>query len=419
MNLRTLLAVSAALTVAAFTGCTLAPDAEPSSPDTAERLSPSDGHGTGEGIATGATEVAEPQLTLVAVDADGEASMLNLLDGTTAPLDPVASAATVVTDGRYLFASNDTGVSILDTGVWTWDHVDHFHYYRSDPRALGRVTGKGIATISTGLLSTAGTTGVFFPSSGEAVLLDNHALSDGEIVESLRLNVEPHNGVIAPLGDGAVVSEPASDARAMKLNALDAVGEIVGSIECPAASGTITTHIGVVVGCADGAVLASLEGNTPSLESIPYPAGSPAPAVSFDTRKGRPTVAGISADAGIWLLDTRERRWEWLETSTPVVAAVSVDDADSHVIAIGQDGTVQVYDADSGEQLAVTAPLLATTLATPALADHVSIMVDGQRAYVNAAADGVVYEIDYMDAARVARTLELPTKPVHLVETGR
>lgn len=372
--------------------------------------SSSEGHGAIEGAA----EVAEPQLHLVSIDVSGKASMLDLLNGTKTGLDAVGPAQAVRTDGRYVFAADDSGVTVVDSGVWTWDHVDHFHYYRSESKTLGRVTGEGVATISTGMLSTAGTTGVFFPASGEAVLLDNKALSQGRVTESLRLQTSPHAGLIAPLGDGAVVSE-----KGGRLKAVDAKGATLASVECEAASGTMTTRVGLVVGCADSAVMATIEGETPVFEKISYPSEAAAPATSFNARKGRPTVAGIGDGSGIWLLDTRERSWQWLETTTPVVSAAAVDDAAQHVVAVGEDGTIQVYDAESGKQTAVTEPLLATTLADLSLAESVSLSVDAQRAYVNAAAENVVYEVDYADKARIARTLELPTQPVHLAETGR
>ncbi len=117
--------------------------------------SSSEGHGAIEGAA----EVAEPQLHLVSIDVSGKASMLDLLNGTKTGLDAVGPAQAVRTDGRYVFAADDSGVTVVDSGVWTWDHVDHFHYYRSESKTLGRVTGEGVATISTGMLSTAGTTG--------------------------------------------------------------------------------------------------------------------------------------------------------------------------------------------------------------------------------------------------------------------
>lgn len=394
----------ATLTVLALAGC--AGSTTPSVESTT-----SGGHGD----VAGAAEVAEPQLQLVAIDGKGSVAMLNLLDGAQTSLGTVEPADTATTDGRYVFATDKTGISIIDSGAWTWDHVDHFHYYRAEPRLLGRLAGAGEATISTGMLSTAGTTGVFFPVSGDAVLLDNKALSQGRISETMRLKGSPHAGLIAPLGPGAVVSESDGGKGTARLRVTDAQGKTLESIDCDEASGTITNRLGLAVGCSDGAVLATMNGETPELEHIPYPAGAAAPATSFEARKGRPTVAGLGDGTGIWLLDTRERNWQWLQTTTPVVAAAAVDDADTHVVAVGKDGTVQVYDAESNAPIAVTKPLLHDA----DLAADVRVTVDGQRAYVNAAAQGVVYEIDYADSARVARRLEFSVQPVHLVETGR
>ena len=404
----------AALALVLVAGCGSAPTQDEPQPDASKSASAGDGHGAIAGVA----EVAEPQLHLVAIDAEGETSMLDLLTGTESRLGQVGPPADVRTDGRYIFAATSAGVDIVDSGVWTWDHVDHFHYYRAEPKKLGRVAGEGIAAIATGMLSTAGTTGLFFPASGEAVLLDNSELSNGTISETLRLKTEPHAGIIAPLAEGAVVSEPDNTGKAARLRAVDAAGKELATTECQAAAGTITTRLGLVIGCADSAVIATTDGVTPVFERVPYPAGA-APATAFDGRKGRPTVAGLSTDAGVWLLDTRQRAWEWLPTSTPVLAAATVDDTDDHVVVLGADGTVQVYDASTKERIATTEPLMAATLADTALAGKVQLTLDGQRAYVSAPAEGVVYEIDYADDARIARTLKLPTKPVHLVETGR
>lgn len=410
MNIRTPQAVLAALFVLSLTGCGGAPASQPTASETAKP-----GHGAIAGVA----QVAEPQLHLVAIDAAGKASMLDLLNGTESQLESVQPPVNVTSDGRYVFAANTDGVDIIDSGVWTWDHVDHFHYYRAEPAALGTVPGKGTATVATGLLSTAGTTGMFFPSSGSAVLVDNSALSAGTISETLRLEVAPHAGLIAPLGDGAVVTKADTNGTVTRLRAVDASGKELTTAQCPAAAGTITTRVGLVIGCADGAVIATSNGPTPVLEHVPYPAGAAAPATAFDARKGRPTVAGIGKDAGVWLLNTRERAWDWLPTATPVLAAAAVDDDAGHVVVVGADGTVQVYDESTKERIATTKPLMPKTLANPELTEKVELTIDGERAYVSAPAEGVVFEIAYSDAARIARTLTLPTQPVHLVETGR
>ncbi|UOQ59500.1 ABC transporter [Leucobacter rhizosphaerae] len=380
----------------------------------------------GHGAIAGAAEVAEPPLGLVAIDASGAVSTLDLLDGTLAELDAVEPPTRVDTDGRYVFAATDSGVEIVDSGVWTWDHVDHFHYYRAEARTVGTVKGDGAAAISTGLLSTAGSTGLFFPGSGDAVLLDNAALASGDIVETLRLDTGAPNGLVVPLDDGALVATAGAGSRADALRVVSASGEDRAGVEavpCTEPAGSITTRVGAVVGCADGAVLASVDADgAPILERIAYPADAAAPATTFSARKGRPTVAGIGADAGVWLLDTRAREWTWIPTETALVAAAAVDDETGHVVTVGTDGIVRVLSAGSGEVLAATEPLLAASLAAAADADpaaRVALTVDANRAYVNDPAAGVVYEIDYADGARIARVLEPGTRPDHVVEVGR
>jgi hypothetical protein len=259
------------------------------------------------------------------------------------------------------------------------------------------------------MLSTAGSIGVFFAGSGEAVLLDNAALADGKIAELFRIETGADTGIVAPLAEGALVTD------GDELVFHDASGAATdASTECAAASGAITTRVGVVVGCADGAVLATWEDAAAAFERIPYPDATDADrALSFDGRKGRPTVAALAGDSGFWLLDTRERAWQLVATETPLVRVSAVDDAEGHVVAVDAEGRVKVYIAGTGAQVAATEPLPVE------MGDTVSLTVDEQRAYVNAPVARIVFEIDYADGARVARTLETPTSPRFVAEVGR
>lgn len=377
------------------------------------------------GAVAGAQEVAEPQLHLLSIDAAGGVGTLDLLSEESSTLGDVAVPSAVATDGRYVLVTVAGGVEVVDSGVWTWDHGDHSHYYRAEPRLLGTVPGVGPATISTGPLSTAGSTGVLFPRSGEAVLLDNTALADGELAERFRLTLPPHDGLVAPLGDRAVVTVPDDSGAVTDVELVDADGAVVDGTRtpCPAASGSITTTVGLVVGCADGALLWTAgddDGAEPVVEQIPYPAGATAPpATAFEGRKGRPTVAALAGREGFWLLDTRERSWQLHRTQQPLLQVVAVDDEDQHVVALDRTGRLRVYDGATGRQVAATAPLLAPSLRDPEHRGGVSLVVDDGRAYVNAPAEGVVLEIDYADSARVARELTTPTGPVFVAETGR
>ncbi|RII95378.1 ABC transporter [Clavibacter michiganensis] len=394
----------------ALTACSTAPTDTPAEdPTTDEQVE-------GHGAVTGAAELSEPRLGLTSIDPTGAVTHLDLLDESVADLGSIGAPTAMTTDGRYLLAQTDAGVEIVDSGVWTWDHVDHFHYYRADPRLLGTVEGAGTATVATTNLSTTGGTGLFFPDSGEAVLLDTEALSKGEMTELFRLDGEPGPGMVVPVGSTALVTEgQGADATVVGYTA---EGERTGLVEaCPDAAGTITTRVGAVMGCSDGALLATVDGDELSVERIPYPDGTTAPAAtSFDNREGRPTVAGLAGDQGIWLLDTRERAWTLLPVPAPLVHVTAVDDADDHLLALTTDGRVLVMSAVDGAVLADTGPLVADSLAAGRIP---TLVADQQRAYLAGPVERRLHEIDFADGARVSRTFDTAAEPAFTAETGR
>lgn len=371
----------------------------------------------GHGAIAGAEELAEPQLGLTAIDPEGTVTHLDLLDESVTDIGQVSAPTGMTTDGRYLFADTDDGIEIIDSGVWTWDHVDHFHYYRADPAVLGSVEGKGPASIATTNLSTTGGTGVSFADSGDAVLLDTHALSKGEIRELFRIEREPHDGLVVPVGSFALVTD-GPQGRGTTVVGYTADGEEVGLEEpCLDPAGTITTRVGAVIGCQDGALLAHVDDDELRVERIPYPAGTTAPAAeSFDNREGRPTVAGLAGPEGIWILDTRERSWRLLPSPAPLVQVSAVDDEDGHLLALTHDGRVLVLNDEDGGVLAETAPLVAESLSAGSVP---TLIADQHRAYLSAPAEHRLYEIDYADAARIARSFETTTEPAFVAETGR
>lgn len=379
--------------------------ADPADP-AATSATPSDAAGVGHGAIAGAVELAEPALHLTTLAPEGTVHHLDLLSETTAVLGRIAPAEAVVSEGRFLVAARHGSVSVVDSGVWTWNHVDHFHYYEGDARVLGELDGDGRAHPVASDLGV----GVSF-EGGEAVLLDLDALKDGEIAERFRLSVAPGPGMVVPLPVGALVAD--GDA----LRRVDADGVAVESVPCLDAQGTIATVVGVVVGCADGAVLVSGSGADTVVERIAYPAGAGARAVSFAGREHRPTVAGFDGGSAFWLLDTRERSWTRVETGEPLAAVAAVDDADGHVVALTAAGAVAVFAG--GAEVSRTEPLVAASLGDPASAGGVTLTVDPHRVYLNGPAEQTLFEIAPADGARVARTFEADHTPAHLAETGR
>jgi hypothetical protein len=95
------------------------------------------------------------------------------------------------------------------------------------------------------------------------------------------------------------------------------------------------------------------------------------------------------------------------------VVAVDTAGAGTPLLTLTADGVLHALDPASGAELART-PLLTAPVAAGA-----TIEVDTSRAYVNDPGAGVIHEIDYGDALRVARTFDLGGAVAHMVETGR
>jgi hypothetical protein len=366
------------------------------------------------GFVEGASEATEPQLHLATVDAGGELALLDLLSETSSGITTLSDTTDIGTDGRFVFASTPGGLTIVDTGVWTVDHEDHSHYYRAEPSVVGTVPGSGSATVVGGASRTA----VWFGDTGTGVVLDSAALGTGSIEELARIDGDPHDGAIVPVGEQLLVTGADGTVRVH-----DADGDPSGTVAaCAGFSGTIGTRVGTVFGCADGALLATTtDEGAIVFETVAYPAGVTAEqrATAFRGRPGRPTVAAVAGTTGAWLLDTRERTWTLLPTGAPLLLAAAADDRDGNVVALATDGRVLVLDPVSGATVAATGPLLAATVSDPGLLAGVELTVDATRAYINAPAEGLVHEIDYADGARVARTFAVPGSPLFLAETGR
>lgn len=399
---RARLAPLAATTLAlvALTGCA-APDAAPTPTATAST--------GGHGYVAGAEELSEARLSLVSGSAAGELSLLDLVtEEEFALLDAADTDVTGLSgDGRFLFrierSGEQTSVQIVDSGVWTVEHGDHFHYYRAEPRTIGAVSGAGPAAVHTADRRTA----VTFPESGEVLVLSHDDLGDGVVGDPQRVSIEPHAGALAlPFGGMLLATAPDETGVPASVEVIGADG-VGASIPCAEASSATITRVGAVFTCATGAVLATEAGDQVTFEEIPYPAGvAAAPATSLQGRTGRPSVAGLAGGAGAWRLDARTRAWVLLSTETPLLAVTAVADEVNLTVAVDVTGRIAVLDA-AGAVIATTEPELAATAADPTAAAHLRVIVDAHRAYVSDPAQHRVLEIDYRDGARIARTFSV------------
>ncbi|MBD8702915.1 ABC transporter [Frigoribacterium sp. CFBP 13712] len=450
------LVAATAATLVVLTACS-APGSSSGSDTGSDDAAPTDAS-TPHGYVEGASEGSEPQLRLATIDPEGRVDLLDLLTGddeTVAELEPADGLST---DGRFVFATRASGtVDVVDTGVWTVDHGDHSHYYRAEARQVGSIEATAGAAEEARVVPGADLTTVRFPASGEQIVLDTEALGAGEIDEVARFDgagtgALGGEGVLVPFGD-SLLSSTVADLGPDVVAVLDREGRPVdgAEAECVDPRGSIETRVGVVIGCADGALLATTgeaaadagdgEGATGEgsgeadadadaadaaasapvvFERIPYPEAVAADerAVAFDGRRGRPTVAAVAGDRGAWLLDTRERSWSLVETPAPLVRVSAVDDSDGHVVGLDALGRVVVLTRDDGV-VATTDPLLPSTVADDTALAGVSLSVDASRAYLNGPLEGAVFEIDYADGGRVSRTFDHVDAPSFAAETGR
>ncbi|MGW9351485.1 ABC transporter [Nocardiopsis flavescens] len=385
------------LAAALLAGCAAGPREEPPAP--AEE--------TPHGYVEGAEEAAEPQSRLVLADAEGAVEVLDLITEETTALDPVGPVDGITGDGRfaYLYSSDERTTSVVDSGTWTVDHGDHFHYYRARIRALGAVEGVAAPEAAADTALTALADG-----NGSAALLERPAQEDGGLTPVDLPAGAAAPAVAVPYG-GALVT--ASDDG---VHVHDRSGEPLASPDaaCADPAGAAVTRRGLVIGCTGGALLVTEDDGEFTAQELPHPDGLPAGAHvdDFHHRPGAAALAALPAPGTVLVLDLAEQRWHHWDL--PGAVAVSAVGEGASVLALTDDGSLHALDPETGEELARTDLLEEVDTEHPPV-----LQVDTSRAYVNDAHGGLVHEIDYNDDLRVARTFETGVAPVHMVETGR
>ncbi|MET8831951.1 hypothetical protein ABZX40_14305 [Streptomyces sp. NPDC004610] len=366
---------------------------------------------TPHGHVEGAQETAEQQSRLLLNDPDsGSTRVLDLITGEAHDTAPVRDAERLGTDGRFGFLHTSGGVRVLDTGAWTVDHGDHVHYYRADLRDLGELPAADPAQVRGDTTVTAVTDG-----RGRAVLYQREEWEEGR-TGTARPLPGTYTGAVVPYAEH-LVALVAGDGGAARLTVLDRQGKPVEvpDAECAEPAGDAVTRRGVVLGCAEGALLIGERDGDLTVEEIPY--GEQVPeeerAGDFRYRPGSDTLTAPAGDDAVWVLDVGEKTWTRVETG-PVVAVNTAGEG-SPLLVLAADGTLRGFDIASGEQLARTERLM-----TPGGAAVAPVIeVDRSRAYVNDPLGKRVLEIDYNDRLRIARTFALDIAPRLMTETGR
>ncbi|GAA2613363.1 hypothetical protein [Streptomyces axinellae] len=365
------------------------------------------------GYVEGAEETAEQQSRLVVSDGEsGAVGLLDLIKGGTTRLGRAEKAVGWSTDGRFAYANGPGGSEVFDSGAWMVDHGDHTHYYRAKARAVGDVSGKRAEHVH----SSPSLTAVTF-ADGTAKLLDRARMEKGRPHETATLH-DARRGPVVPYEEYAFVPVSGPGGSTV-VAARDAGGRTRAMLkeDCPQLRGAAVTRRGAVFGCADGALfVTSGKSGKPVAEKIPFgrKVDSGERPRSFQHRSLGTTLTAKAGDRGVWVLDVTERHWKLVKTG-PVIAANAAGEG-APLVALDPSGTLKSYDISDGEQIARKEMVKKPSRENAA---RTVVEIDANRAYVNDIRDRKIYEIDYNDDLRKARSFSLDFAPTHMVETGR
>ncbi|WP_396916795.1 ABC transporter [Mycolicibacterium sp.] len=371
--------------VVLLAGCSA--DEKPATPTTSA---------AGDDTGIDAQESSEPVTRLVIVEPEtGATVVFDAGEATETRLGELGPTHGVSGDGRFAYLRGDDALAVVDAGSWTFDHGDHSHYYVEPPAVAGRVDGRFTAAHGQRDLATAQR------EDGTVAVLDRKALGEHQIKPFDRFGELRDIAAAAPLGEDVVV--------VTRDGAVTVIGTSQSLGRCPGVTGVSTVGRDVVFGCADGAVRIVRRAGALTAEPMPLPGEPPHPG-ALVYRYGSTTLTGVAEDT-VWVLDGR--RGSWKRVAVPDVVAANSVSADS-VLALTADGQLRAFATNDGRQTAAV-PLLRGPIRT----GRPVVEVDADRAYVNDAQGRAVYEIDYRDGLRVARTFKTSIAPGFMVETGR
>lgn len=360
---------------------------------------------TGDGVAVedGAREIDGPLTKLVLVDpASGVTSVYDAVDEVETPIGSYGPVTGLDGDGRFAYLRTGERTTVVDAGAWTFDHGDHYHYFASKPAEVATLD------LPAASVSASNTTVAVRSPTGTVELLDREKLG-AETVEA-PAGVSVANGVAAAVPYGSRLVTVNADGG---IRVTGEAGTTPLAGECRDVSWAMPTRRAVVLGCATGALRITGADKDLVVTSAPYPADAPSQRpTTMDHRDRADVFAGIGG-GNVWVLDSRQRSW----TLLPAVDAVATNTkGDGTVLILHRDGTLSAVDTNSRAETA-RIPLFPGPI--PAEGPPPVVDLDSDRAYVNNAADHEIYEIDYADGLRVARTLRTEVAPGLMIEAGR
>lgn len=369
----------------------------------------------------GAEETQGPQSRLV-MTYDGGVMVID-----AASLETVAeleidgfNRINVAGDGRHVLVSTQGGWQVLDAGTWTEPHGDHTHSYAVEPALTDLLIE---ADTPAHVVNHDGNTILFDDGTGDVTVL--HSDDWGEAIDHGHVHTvreyrapEAHHGVAVTVGDDMLFVTTGNEDGRDGAVLLDANDEVVAeSDQCPGIHGETTVGDNVVAGCEDGVLI--LHGDHFHKIDAPDDFGRIGNAFSVDGSeivlgdyKNDPEAGNELSD--IALIDTEAESMQIVDTESTYTWRGLARGMDASALVLGTDGSLRVFDEESGE-LTATIPVIEAWTAPeewqsahPAIAEHDGFV------YVTDPETQTIHVVDYA-SGEVVRSGELPHAPNELV----
>ncbi|WP_052668519.1 hypothetical protein [Nitriliruptor alkaliphilus] len=371
----------------------------------------------------------DPQRRLVVAEDESGGVLLVDLDAweVTTTLDlggPVVTHGAALTeDRRFLLLPHEDAVSVVDGGVWSSRHGDHAHHYSADPTVVGRIEGPKPSH----LVSAGGRSALYFDGSGEAHLLDDQALRDGDAAPVATVTTgEPHHGFAIPLGDELLVTVPTPDMVDMpdRVGVADEDGIVSDEFTCTKTHGEAVLDGGAAAACEDGVLMVTAAGERWDATHVPYPDVD-----DVDPYEYGPARAWVLAapDGVDWLtaplgarhvlrVDPAAGTAEAFDLDQDVAMFGLAADGEGRLIVLTTDGALQALDPEDGTVLARREVIPPFEEGDPGRPFH-RLVRSGDHLYVTDPTTDTVTEVATADLT-VTRTLELDLTPGFLGVLG-
>ena len=396
-----------------------------------------DDEDSGETVAE-VVEVGEPRRLLVLASHDEPLLVLiDLADGSTESVEMEAMASqhgsSLGESGRFMLVGHsgeDGGVTVVDTGVWSEPHGNHFHHYTTAPAVVGHIDGP----FPSHLVSHDGLNTFWFDGTGEFTVVTSESLEDGELTVMDTVSTgQPHHGFAVPLQDAFFVTVPTDDMEEMPnvvgISGLD--GAVQTEATCPNTHGETILANGAGAACTDGIVLMTEEDGTWTSTRLPYPqvdeedpwGYGPARPWSLFPNADSSLVAAPFGSTYVLIADPDEGTSQAVDlgefvSSGQFVSPVSTQWVDAgHVTALTDDGSLHLIDAEAGS-LVASLQIMEPFEEGPPDFRWREVAVTGDHVYVTDPVENQVIEIAVGDDLTVERIFDLGFTPGGFLEVA-